>query len=402
MKTAWQKVRVTGPLAPHAARFARELEARGYRDLTIVDQLRLMAHASRWLDEHGLDVPLLDDDHWGAYLDARRQQGYTRRVKPKALGALRDFLCREELTLPPAPSARTSGENELLVRYQAYLTDERGLTQQVVTVWVKAAMLFMTRHPGLAVSPRMVGSAEVTAFCIRELPCRGKSSAKHLVSALRSFLGFLYLEGIIDAPLAQAVPPVAYRTGVSVPRGFSPRSVEALVASCDRRRSIGRRDQAILLLLARLGLRAREVAGLELDDINWRAGEVVVRGKGRREDRLPLPSDVGAAIVAYLRRGRPKADIRTIFLRAIAPAEPLSPVGITGVVYAACDRAGIPRAGAHRLRHTLATQTLRAGGSLEEVGELLRHASISTTQIYAKVDTRALTHLVRPWPGARS
>jgi site-specific recombinase XerD len=212
----------------------------------------------------------------------------------------------------------------------------------------------------------------------------------------------LYLEAIIDAPLAHAVPPVAHRSGTSVPQGLSPANVEALVASCDRRRSVGRRDQAILLLLARLGLRAREVAELRLDDIDWRAGEVVVRGKGRRQDLLPLPSDVGAAIVAYLHRGRPKADIRTIFLRVIAPAEPLSPGGITAVVYAACDRAGIPRAGAHRLRHTLATQTLRAGGSLDEVGELLRHAAVSTTGIYAKVDATALASLVLPWPGERS
>jgi site-specific recombinase XerD len=402
MRSAWTKVRVTGPLAPYAPRFAQELLARGYTDLSTADQLRLMAHASRWLDEHGLGAVVLDDEHWHAYRKARRQEGYTRRLTPKALRPLREFLCREGRALPPAPAVPAGAESELVARYQAYLTHERALTQQVVIVWAKAAKLFMAQHPGLAVGELDVGSAEVAAFCVRELPCRGNSSAKHLASALRSFLGFLYLEAIIDAPLAHAVPPVAHRSGTSVPQGLSPANVEALVASCDRRRSVGRRDQAILLLLARLGLRAREVAELRLDDIDWRAGEVVVRGKGRRQDLLPLPSDVGAAIVAYLHRGRPKADIRTIFLRAIAPAEPLSPGGITAVVYAACDRAGIPRAGAHRLRHTLATQTLRAGGSLDEVGELLRHAAVSTTGIYAKVDATALASLVLPWPGERS
>lgn len=401
MKTAWRRVRVTGPLAPCASRFARELLEKGYRDLTIVDQLRLMAHASRWLEEHEDGDVVLDDDHWHAYLAARQQEGYTRRLTPAALGPLRGFLCHEGLALPSA-AVPASVEDGLVARYQAYLTDERGLSAEVVTVWVKVAKLFIAEHPGLAVGGLELGSAEVAAFCVRELPCRGTSSAKHLASGLRSFFGFLYLDGVIDAPLAQAVPPVARRTGARVPQGLSPASVKALVASCDRRRSIGRRDRAILLLLTRLGLRAREVAGLRLGDIDWRRGEVVVRGKGRRKDRLPLPSDVGTAIVAYLRRGRPKANIRTIFLRAIAPAEPLRPGGITAVVYAACERVGIPRVGAHRLRHSLATQTLRAGGSLEEVGELLRHAAVSTTQIYAKVDANALSNLVRPWPGARS
>jgi integrase/recombinase XerD len=153
-----------------------------------------------------------------------------------------------------------------------------------------------------------------------------------------------------------------------------------------------------LLLLARLGLRAGEVAGLSLDDIDWRAGEVVVHGKAGRDDRLPLPDDVGAAIVGYLQRGRPKTAVRAVFVRAIAPIVALSPPGITWVVYSACERAGLPKVGAHRLRHTLACDVLRSGGSLVEAGEVLRHDLVGTTAIYAKVDFTALAPLALPWP----
>jgi site-specific recombinase XerD len=266
---------------------------------------------------------------------------------------------------------------------------------------VKAAELLVTEHPELAAGKSTIGAAEVSAFCSRELPRHGCSSARNLASALRSFLRFLHVNGIVDAPLAQAIPPIASRQGATLPRGLSPEIVEQLVASCDRQRRIGRRDYAVLLLLARLGLRAGEVARLCLDDIDWRAGEIVVHGKGRREDRLPLPSDVGSAVVDYLRRGRPKTDNRHVFLRAIAPVQALSPVRITGVVYAACDRVGIPKAGAHRLRHSLATKMLRSGASLGEIGQVLRHAAVTTTAIYAKVDVDQLAGLAQPWPGER-
>jgi integrase len=240
----------------------------------------------------------------------------------------------------------------------------------------------------------------VAAFLARELPQRGISSGSDLAAALRSFLRFLHVEGLLAAPLAQAVPPVAGRRGAGLPRGIAPVTLGLLLASCDRRTGPGRRDYAILLLLARLGLRAGEVARLRLDDIDWHTGDLIVHGKGSREDRLPLPCDVGAAVAGYLRRGRPRAETRAVFLRAIAPAVALSPTGITGVVYAACDRAAVPRVGAHRLRHTAATEMLRAGGSLIEVGQVLRHARVGTTAIYAKVDFAALRPLAPSWPGS--
>jgi site-specific recombinase XerD len=216
---------------------------------------------------------------------------------------------------------------------------------------------------------------------------------------MRSFLRFAVVEGLTAWPLATAVPSVARWTAVGLPRGLTRVEVAALLASCDQRRAIGRRDYAILVLLARLGLRAAEVAALRLDDIDWRAGEIVVRGKGRTEERLPLPSDVGEAIAVYLRRGRPQRPEREVFLRAAAPLRGLAPEGVSEVVRAASERAGLGSFGAHRLRHTAGTEMLRAGASLTEVAQVLRHRSVTTTAIYAKVDHLALRELAMPWPG---
>jgi site-specific recombinase XerD len=186
-----------------------------------------------------------------------------------------------------------------------------------------------------------------------------------------------------------------------LPRGLTTEQVAALLAGCDRRHALGRRDYAILVLLVRLGLRAAEVSALRLDDIDWRAGEIVVRGKGRTEQRLPLPPDVGAAIAAYLRQDRPRRPEREVFLRVCAPLRGLSPDGVGEVVRAASERAGLGSFGSHRLRHTAATQMLQAGASLPEVAQVLRHRTVATTVIYAKVDHLALRELATPWPGSQ-
>ena len=215
--------------------------------------------------------------------------------------------------------------------------------------------------------------------------CRGRApgSAKFLVTGLRSLLGYLFLTGRTRCQLAGAVPMVAHWGAGSLPRALSPQTVAALLASCDTATLGGRRDQAILVLLARLGLRAGEVAGLELDDLDWRAGEISVHGKGSRRERLPLPADAGEALVAYLHGGRPRAGCRKVFLRLNAPAEGLTVAAVTAVVYRACARAGLPRAGAHRLRHSAASAMLAGGATLTEVGQVLRHARLGTTAIYA-------------------
>lgn len=231
--------------------------------------------------------------------------------------------------------------------------------------------------------------------------CRSRrpGSAKFVVTALRSLLRFLFLAGHTHCQLASAVPAVAHWGAGSLPRALSPDGVAALLADCDAATLGGRRDRAVLALLARLGLRAGEVAGLELEDLDWAAGEISVRGKGSRRERLPLPADVGEALVAYLRGGRPRVGCRKVFLRLNAPIEGLTVPAVTAVVYRACARAGLPRAGAHRLRHSAASAMLAGGGTLLEVGQVLRHVRLETTAIYAKIDQAALRGLARPWPG---
>jgi site-specific recombinase XerD len=392
-------VKVVGPMAGYASEFGRELKKRGYTDHSVAQQLRLVAHVSRWLDAEGIEVPGLTPERIEAFCTARRGEGYTNLRTPRALRPLQEFLQGHGVVplqeSQPAPSA----ERLLLDRYRSYLVTERGMVQQGVLRWVHAAERFMEDHPGLADGTAELKAAEVSAFCARELPQRAGSSARNLAAALRSFLRFLHVEGLLVAPLAQAVPPVAGSAGAGLPRAVAPATLAALLASCDRRTATGRRDYAIMVLLARLGLRAGEVARLSLDDIDWGAGEVLVHGKGGHHERLPLPHDVGAAMAGYVRRGRPRTETRTVFLRAIAPAVGLTPGGVTSVVYTASERAGVPKVGAHRLRHGCATEMLAAGASLGEIGQVLRHAAVSTTAIYAKVDFVALRPLAQPWPG---
>jgi site-specific recombinase XerD len=394
------KVKVAGVLAPYASGFGRQLRSCGYTDVSTAEQLRLMAHLSRWMAREGLDA--LSCEQIAAYCQARKADGYVARLTPGSLGRLRAFLqAQGVLSAPPAAGPPASLEEQLLGRYQAHLADERGLVPAVVSQYLKAAALFLAAYPGTAAGHPGPGAAAVSAFCARELPRRSPAGAADLASALRSFLRFLPVEGLVVAPVAQAVPAVANRKGCGLPRALPPATVARLLASCDRRTRLGRRDYAMLMLLARLGLRAGEVASLSLDDLGWRAGELTVHGKGGRDDRLPLPCDVGAALAAYL-RSRPRVSTRTVFLRAIAPVGAMTSGGVTWAVYNACDRSGVPRAGAHRLRHSLATQMLATGSSLAEVGQVLRHARVATTAIYAKVDHRALDALVLPWPGDRA
>jgi integrase/recombinase XerD len=288
---------------------------------------------------------------------------------------------------------------ELLADYGRYLRVERGLCEHTV-LWVYGppARLFLAgRESPDGLRLERLSAADVSMFLTRECPKRSVTGARDLVCALRSFLRFLHLAGLIETPLVWAVPSVADLRDRTLPRGLEPAAVKKLLASCDRRKLVGRRDYAILLLLSRLGLRAGEVARLKLDDVNGRRGLLLVSGKGGRYDELPLPVDVGEAIVSYLRR-RPRCECRTLFLRITAPREGLDRSTIGTIVREACTRAGLPRVGAHRLRHTAATAMLRQGASLAEIGQVLRHREQKTTAIYAKVDRRALRALARPWP----
>jgi integrase/recombinase XerD len=292
----------------------------------------------------------------------------------------------------------------LLAEFRAWLVRERGLAPETVRCYCQHAGKFLGELPDpLDAAVRRLDSGQVSSFMIAYCRDRNTWSAKAMATSLRALLRFLHVAGHTPVGLAAAVPAVAGWRLAALPRGLDAAVVARLLGSCDRATVVGRRDYAILTLLARLGLRGAEVAGLRLGDIDWRGGEVTVHGKGNRIDRLPLPADVGDAIVGYLTAGRPACAARTVFCTVRAPHRRLTAAAVRGIMGQACRRAGLRRVGAHRLRHTLATDMLRAGASLPQVGQVLRHRSQLSTTIYAKVDENALRPLARPWPtGAQS
>ena len=398
-KPSWP--RVTGPLAEHAEGFRAELTRLGYTPLTTAGQMRLVAHMSRWLVNEGLDTAGLNPSTVEAYFSARRAAGYTNERTPGAARRLMEYLRGGGAAPFPAAAVAVSASETLLARYKTYLALERGLATTTVDLNVRLVVPFVAVHTseqGDGVDLERLTARQVGEFVVEQAAQRPRS-VKRIVSALRSFLGFCYVEGLINQPLAEAVPSPPGWTLTSLPKALLQSQVAALLGSCDRQTATGRRDIAILTLLARLGLRAGEVAHLGLDDIDWRRGELVVRGKGNRIARLPLPWDVGETIADYLRDGRPDGvEDRTVFVGAQAPHRALSSPGVTTVVAAAGRRAGLGTIGAHRLRHSAATAMLAGGGSLPEIGDVLRQRRAMTTAIYAKVDLKALRTLARPWP----
>lgn len=286
---------------------------------------------------------------------------------------------------------------ELLCCDRRYLIEERGLRAASATVYVDAVRPFL----GTRLTPQGLQLADLDASCVAGFVlAQEPGSARQMVSRLRSLLGFLHLEGMIPRPLATAVPAAARWRLSSLPKGISSAEVQRLLAACDRRTAMGRRDFAILTTLARLGLCPAEVASLRLCDFDWHRGEIAISGKGPRLERLPLPADVGAAIAAYLRRGRPRsAHDEGVFVRVCAPHRALTACAVSAVAMRASKRAGIAHVHAYRLRHTAASELLAAGGSLQEVGQVLRHRRPETTAIYAKVNREALRRITRPWPG---
>jgi integrase/recombinase XerD len=396
------RVRVAGPLGPYAEGFHDALAKRGFSPGAGADHLRLMGHLSGWLAGRGLDGSALTPAVVDAYLAERRSARCASHQTGRALAPLLGFLRRREVAPAPLPPGPTGPVEGLLAGYARYLAGERGLAQATIRRNVELVRPFLA---GWEVAGRVdlehLDAGAVTAFVVARCRDARGGSAPRMVTALRSLLRFLHVEGLIDQPLAAVVPSVAAWKLTGLPKALAADQVTALLASCDQGSAVGRRDLAILTLLVRLGLRAGEAAALRLEELDWRRGELTVRGKGNRHDRLPLPADVGQAIVAWLTAGRPAATAggREVFLRVRAPHAALTRGAVTQVVARAARRAGLGTIYAHRLRHTAATGMLRAGGSLREIGQVLRHRHALTTAIYAKVDTEALRPLARPWPG---
>lgn len=397
MSSRW-RVRVEGPLARCAAGFEEELAGLGYRSPG--QHLYVMSQLSRWMAEQGVDPCELSGSQVDDFVAWREAVGYLTPVSALRLERVIAYLVGVGAIGPFEPARPSSPLGRLLGDYRRYLVDERGLADPSVRAYMQVGSCFLASLP----SPGDVadlGAPEVITFMLGETGRMAVASAKATATRLRSLLRFLYLEGLTARSLAGAVPSSAGWRLASLPKALPAGQVASLLRSCDRRRALGRRDFAMLVLLSRLGMRAGEVACLELGDLDWRVGELVVQGKGNRRDRLPLPVDVGEAIVAWLTRGRPACQTTSVFVTARAPHRPLSSGGVSAVVARACSRAGVPAAGAHRLRHSAATSMLAGGAALDEIGQVLRHERRETTAIYAKVDRRSLQAVVRPWPGAR-
>jgi site-specific recombinase XerD len=399
-KSKVQTVRVTGPLAPCVPRFVSTLRGRGYTPLTRASQLRVMVHLSKWLQAREWGVVELTDERVDEYLAKRCAAGYSSFRTRASLAALLDALaaCGAPLTQAPTRvSPAVSGTDVLLAGYARFLREERGLAASTTAAYLLRAGRFLawcTEDGDL----RAVNAATVSGAVLREAEAVSAGSVQVFVVALRWLLRYAHLAGLIEADLSAAALPVTGRRRSSLPKGISPAQARALLRSCDRRTATGRRDYAVILILLRLGLRAGEVAGLRLEDLDWRAGQITVRGKGHRIDQLPLPTDVGAAIAGYLRRGRPATAQRGVFLRSSAPRTVLTREAVSLIVRRACRRAGMNPHGAHVLRHGLACQLLRAGAPLREIGQLLRQHADTTVSLYARVDVDRLRAVARPWP----
>lgn len=395
-------VRVSGPLEPYALGFGYELLGRGYAPFTARLHLQLVAHLSRWLAAEGHGVEAVTPDLLERFAVARRAAGYRHQRSTRSLAPLLGYLQDVGVAPEPPSFVPATPAEELVERYRNHLAVDRGLHPSTITNRVREAQRFFAAQScGGELDLVGLTSARISGYVVAETRRRSRGEAKLMVCALRSLLGFLQLEGLVDGVLAAAVPSVAHWRTSGLPRALAPGQFERLLATCDRSTSAGRRNGAVLLLLGRLGLRAGEVADLQLGDIDWRAGEVSVRGKGKRRDRLPLPPEVGGAIAAYLQDGRPAhAEGRNVFVAARGHRRGITREAVGQIVREAARRAGIPSVTAHRLRHTVATETLRAGAPLEEVGQLLRHRSVLSTAIYAKVDFERLRSLARGWPEA--
>jgi len=383
--------------------FLRYLRAAGYAERTLRKKRAVARAFARWWRRRQVPGEALIDSHLVAFV-ARGPRGRPARVRFE-LAALRPFLAHLRAAAGvPTPPQRT--EEPLEQRYADYLRHERGLAESSLRTYLPHIRAFLTaqaaRPSGGA--PAAWDGGTVRDFLLARRRRRSSPSLRPLTAALRSFLRFCYLRGDTALDLALAIPPVRRWTPTAVPAVLAPAEVERVLATPDRATARGRRDHAILLLLARLGLRAGEVVALELGDLGWRTGEFLVRGKGGAQACLPLLADVGEALATYLRQGRGPSASRRVFLRLRAPRVGLGgPAAIGHIVRRALARAGLcpgRRGAAHLFRHSLATRLLRHGASLAEIAEVLRHRSSASTARYAQVDVDALRAVARPWPGA--
>ena len=387
-----------------AARFGERMAVSGYAPASLKSAARLVRGFATWLDQRqisgrNVDLELVDEylaDRF-AHRWPRRGEAFTLREFVGLVSIDGHAAAKQPMAIAPAFQVRR--------KFEHYLLHERGLAPASIRLYGDAVGRFL-EHVFGAGEVRLgdLSAAHIVGFVqLDAARLRHPKRAKVMTSALRSFLHYGRYLGDIRIDLHASVPTVANWSMAGIPRSISPLQVDSLLAQCDRRCAGGRRDYAVLLLLARLGLRAGEVVELTLEDLDWHEAAIRIRGPAQRCDRLPMPADVGTALVDYLRHGRPACAARNVFIRSRAPHRGLlGPSAVSCIVFRALRRAGIdsPCKGAHLLRHSLATRMLGNGASLGEIGQILRHRNVQTTTIYAKVDLASLQALALPWPGA--
>jgi len=366
-------------------------------------KIGLVADLSAWLGQRPLSIKDLNEKQIGEFLKRRKKQLLLQPGDHATLTQLLHHLRQAGIVPSPCELVSNNPMDQIIQEYAHFLRHQRGLSQIRINNCLPVARRFLEARFGAGkIRLDRLRVEEVTDFIVRDRSTVCPRRAQLTTGALRSFLGFLTQAGKVTTNLAASVPAVANWRLSELPQFLEPPQVEKLLGSCNQNSQIGRRDYAVLLLLARLGLRAGEVVHLSLENINWAAGEVLIRGKSAREDRLPLLPDVGQALADYLKRDRPVCSCRRVFLRMKAPRRGFSSSTAVDCIFKrALARADLhpPHKGAHLLRRSLATTMLRRGASLTQIGEVLRHQLAQTTEIYAKVDFTALRALAQPWPG---
>lgn len=391
------RVHVWGPLAEYVEGFEAELGRLGFASASVVNQLRLVAHLSRWLDAQGLGVEGLTVARVEAFTRERRAS-YTALFSRRALRPLLGWLAASGLIGAEVASPSRTDDPAVLGRFEEYLLSERRLQPGTTAAQVARVRRFLN---GSASSGGLsaLSAADVTRALLDEGQGRAPVSVKKFGYSLRAFLRFCFLTGAIEHDLTGATLVIRSPQPSLLPVGVSPAQIDALLGACDRDTVLGRREYAVIVLLARLGLRAGEVAGLRLEDIDWHHGEVLVRGKGAREECLPMPAEVGHAVADYLIHARPgETSHREVFCTVRAPRRRLTSPAVWAIVNRACERAGLDPFGAHRLRHSLGEAMVAAEVSLAAIGQVLRHDDPLTTANYARVDVSGLRGLAQQWP----
>ena len=403
-KPSWPEV--SGPLGGHASAYRKELAGLGYSRWTASAHMYLMADVSRWLNDNEVAPEAFTSVRVKQFLASGRAAGQHRRLSPRGLIPLLGYLRAAGVLAEDAEEEPTSPTDLLVKEFVCYLATERGLAPRTIVGYERVVRRFLLDSAPDA-SAKDCGVADLDAghvnvFLLKDTARLSVGSANNVTTALRALLCFLYVRGFTSTSLSGCVPHGGGWRDSGRAVDLTSSDVSRLLASCDRRTAIGRRDFAILTVLSRLGLRASEVVDLTLEDLDWTLGELTVSGKGGRRDQLPLPVDVGRALADYCRRGRASTTHRVVFLHGRAPYGPLSYHAVGQIVMAACRRAGLPEVRGHRLRHASACSMRRAGAPLLEIGQVLRHRWAATTALYAKDDLEALATLARPWPAVRS